>query len=161
MSEYSKLQTMKDSIIQNFGNRVRVRVCGVLIENGKVLLLNHKGLGDSGFLWLPPGGGVDFGETISETLQREFLEETNLEVKLTAFLIFREFVKPPLHAIELYFRVNRVGGKLRLGTDPDASEQIIVAYQWFSKKEVGEIGSDFLAIDLKELLIGELEIGER
>jgi 8-oxo-dGTP diphosphatase len=144
---------MQNSIIQDFGNKVRVRTCGILIENEKVLLLKHKGLGEEGFLWLPPGGGVDFGETVAETLKREFLEETNLIVEVGRFLHFREFVKPPLHAVELYFRVERVGGMLELGTDPDSSEQIIVEVKWFSISEIQQTPTEYLASDLKELIL--------
>ena len=43
-------------------------------------MVRHKGLKEDGF-WAPPGGGIDFNQTIVETLQREFLEETGLLVR--------------------------------------------------------------------------------
>ena len=40
--------------------RPRVRVAGVLIENGKILLIQHHK--EDKKYWLVPGGGVDWGE---------------------------------------------------------------------------------------------------
>lgn len=57
-------------------------VAGVIIFNeGKVLLQRR---GDDGN-WCIPGGGMDLGETVEETAQREVLEETGIiidEMKL-------------------------------------------------------------------------------
>jgi 8-oxo-dGTP diphosphatase len=144
---------MQKSIIKDFGNKVRVRVSGILTENKKTLLLKHKGLGKKGFLWLPPGGGVEFGETVEQTLIREFLEETSLNIQTNRFLYFREFVKPPLHAIELYFKVSKINGELKLGIDPDSSEQIIMEAKWFSEPEIEQTPTEYLASDLKELIL--------
>ena len=55
----------KDNIIANkFGNRLRIRACGLLIKEKKILLIKHEGLGKLNALWAPPGGAVEFGETI-------------------------------------------------------------------------------------------------
>ena len=70
--------------------KVRVRVCGILHENGKILLLKHESIGPAGYLWSPPGGGVEFGESLVETLEKEFLEETNLSIKVGNYLFTNE-----------------------------------------------------------------------
>lgn len=52
---------------------------GILIQDGKVLLTqNHSGPYQG--LWGLPGGGIEFGESPEDTLQREFLEETGLSI---------------------------------------------------------------------------------
>lgn len=58
---------------------------------------------------------------------REFYEETGLEIKPGRFLFMQEFLQEPLHALELFFEVEAVGGTLKTGTDPElaADEQII------------------------------------
>jgi ADP-ribose pyrophosphatase YjhB (NUDIX family) len=43
---------------------VRVRVGGILITNDGILLIAHKK--DNNVYWLLPGGGVDYGESLSE-----------------------------------------------------------------------------------------------
>ncbi|MEM7299302.1 MAG: NUDIX hydrolase, partial [Bacteroidota bacterium] len=102
-----------------FTNRVRVRVCGLLIQEGKVLLLKHDTIGSSGYLWSPPGGGVEFGESAHETLIKEFKEETNLTIEVGEYLFTNEFIGTKHHAIELFFHVHLVSGDLKLGFDPE------------------------------------------
>jgi 8-oxo-dGTP diphosphatase len=120
------------TIIETFGNRLRVRVCGLLVQEGTILLIKHTNLGEGGYLWSPPGGGLHFGESISECLQREFLEEAGLQVRIKQFLFVYEFLEPPLHAIELFFEVEQIGGVLKLGKDPEMSQesQILQEIAW-------------------------------
>ena len=137
---------MAKKIIKKFGNQLRVRVCGILVEEDRILLVKHRSLGPSGILWAPPGGGMLFGKSASENLIREFEEETGLKIKIRQFLFIHEYLKPPLHAIELYFEVFRVGGRLLRGSDPEMEndEQIIekVAFVSFA---------DLIQMDRREI----------
>ncbi len=106
--------------IQNtFGNVLRVRVCGILIENGKILMVKHQNIGTRGYLWSPPGGGLQYGETVREALVRELKEETYLDISVERFLFVNEFLQVPLHAVELFFEIKRQGGTLSKGSDPE------------------------------------------
>jgi len=132
---------MENTLEKNFGGRIRVRICGILIENEQILLCKHKGLGEAGFLWNPPGGGAHFGETYTNTLKREFLEETNLKIEVGKFLIFNEFIRKGIHALELFFEVKRIEGILKLGTDPELSmeEQMLVDLKFLSIEEIRQL----------------------
>lgn len=125
-------------ISERFTGKVRVRVCGVCVDQNKLLLVKHRGLGPLGFLWNPPGGGIDFGESIQATLKREFLEETGLEVEAGKFLHFNEFIGQGLHALELFFEVKIIGGALALGSDPelDVGRQMMEEIRFWSKEEI-------------------------
>ena len=87
--------------------RPRVRVAGILIENNKILLIEHK-KNDKKY-WLIPGGGVDWGERTAEALIREYKEETNLDVTVDKFLFLSETIAPDKekHVINLYFKVKK------------------------------------------------------
>lgn len=124
---------MEQSVTQLYGNRVRVRVCGLLTENDCLLLVNHRGLSESDF-WSPPGGGIQPGESASVALARELEEETGLIVNVRDFLFACEFIQEPLHAVELFFRVERAGGELHKGHDPEmeAHQQLIQEVRWVS-----------------------------
>lgn len=133
-----------EKVIAQFGHRLRVRVCGVCVDADKILMVKHSGLGKT-HLWAPPGGGVKYAESLEEALKREFLEETCLEIEIEKYLFTHEFLAPPLHAVEFFFKVNIIGGELKIGVDPEMkNEQIIeqVSFQDFN----------FLMTDLKENL---------
>lgn len=126
---------MSPKIGEIYGNKVRIRVCGLCWQNDSLLLVKHQIEGQP--LWAPPGGGVEFGELLNETLKREFLEETGLEVRPGKFLFGCEFVKNPLHAIELFFEVTAVTGSVKSGRDPEL--QIIETAQFLTLDEIRSI----------------------
>jgi 8-oxo-dGTP diphosphatase len=135
----------KESVNQKFGGKVRVRVGGILIENDEILLLKHEGVGEKEFLWSPPGGGLEFGEDAEENLQREFLEETGLHVRVHEMLFVNEFMSHKIHAIELFFRVKKTGGILKLGIDPEMGEQqILTEFAFFNEKQLLNTEKEYL-----------------
>jgi 8-oxo-dGTP diphosphatase len=127
-------------LIQGFyKNRLRLRACGVCIESDQLLLVNHRGLTDSDF-WAPPGGGIQLGEAATDCVVRELLEETGLTVKVCDFLFGCEFIKQPMHAVELFFLVKRVGGTLTKGRDPETGKnQIIQEVRFMNWEEIGKM----------------------
>lgn len=138
------MNTVTDAISRQFGNKLRVRVCGICIEQGKILLVNHKGLNASGEFWAPPGGGIEFGSSAEENLIREFKEETGLIIEIDKFLFVHEYLQKPIHAIELFFSVRRLAGTLIQGTDPEMkqNEQIIHDVRFMGKDEIGLINKN-------------------
>ena len=126
---------MTPEIAEIYGNKVRLRVCGLCWDGDNLLLVKHQ-MGDKAF-WAPPGGGVEFGERAKDALRREFDEETGLTVKVGKFLFGCEFVEKPLHAVELFFEVQKSGGGLMRGYDPEL--QLIETAQFLSWKEIRNI----------------------
>lgn len=53
---------------------------GIVMANGHILLVNHKRIG----AWVPPGGHIEPGEMPEETVVREILEETGVEVEVVS-----------------------------------------------------------------------------
>lgn len=132
---------MDPKIGKIYGNRVRIRVCGICRDDcGSLLMVNHKMLTNGNF-WAPPGGGVEFGNSAEETLVKEFQEETGLKAKIGPLLFICEFIKDPLHAIELFFEVTKEGGQLITGTDPEMgiNDQIIENVRFLTFDEITRI----------------------
>ncbi len=57
-------------------------VVGLIQKEGRVLIQQRKPEGLLGGLWEFPGGKVQEGETLAESLAREVLEETDMKVKV-------------------------------------------------------------------------------
>lgn len=120
------MDELRKKVIEKFGNALRVRVSGICVEGTKILLVNHRSLRKDADFWSPPGGGMEFGQSAEENLKREFLEETGLIISIKKFLCVHEFLQPPLHAIELFFLVEKIGGTLKTGIDPEMGEDQII-----------------------------------
>ena len=90
---------VSEEVERLYGHKVRTRVCGICFTDDKLLLIKHLGLTSSGFLWAPPGGGVQYGTNLEANLIREFKEETGLSVKVVRFLFVYEYVGSPLQTI--------------------------------------------------------------
>jgi 8-oxo-dGTP diphosphatase len=133
-----------------YGNKIRVRACGLLIQNQKYLLVNHAGLNPENIFWHFPGGGVNPAESITQALKRELMEETGLVVEVQEFINWHEHFNSPLQAVELFFRVNILGGKLELGQDPELP--IIKDLGFFSKEEILQIPKNQVASSIFDLI---------
>lgn len=125
-----------------YGNRVRVRVCGLLVQDDTLLMVNHQGIGSGDVFWAPPGGGLEFEETAIEGVQREFLEETGLAVVVKEFLFVHEFKSASLHGVELFFAVEKIAGKMAKGSDPELEKQIITEVAFMSMEEIKSLPGD-------------------
>jgi 8-oxo-dGTP diphosphatase len=130
-----------DNLEKIYGNRVRVRVCGLCERNGKILMVKHTGVGKNGILWSPPGGGVHFGETLETTLKREIKEEVEMTVVDHEFLLFNEYIDQRYHAIELFYWVNLLETHPTVGNDPELSpeEQILMEADFLAFEQINQI----------------------
>lgn len=144
---------MKDLIQKKYGNRVRLRACGVCIQTDSILLVKHIGLGSKGIYWSPPGGSVEYGEELESTIKREFMEETGLEVEVGKFLFINEFIDSPLHALEVFFEVRIIGGQLRTGSDPELSKttQIISEVRFVTFEELKVMDANIVHNALRDM----------
>lgn len=131
---------MSDSVYQTFGNKIRIRVCGICIQDDQLLLVNHAGLNDGDF-WCPPGGGLQFGETLEDCLIREYKEETELNIAVGELMFLCEFISNPLHAIEVFFKVTPIKlENLLKGIDPELGDhQIIQEVKFMSWTEINRL----------------------
>ncbi|UOQ64951.1 NUDIX domain-containing protein [Hymenobacter volaticus] len=128
-------------LLDSYTGLVRVRVCGLLVQEGALLLAAHRGLlpNDAPF-WSPPGGGWQFGETIQACLRREFREETGLDVHVGRFLHLHEYGSADLQALELFFEVTPEDANAipRLGHDPEhaAEDQLLTKVAFVEPRQL-------------------------
>lgn len=130
-----------DSFFAPYAGLVRVRVGGLLVRNGAILLAAHRGLLPEGAVfWSPPGGGWAFGESLKEALQREFREETGLTVRVGRQLHLHEFRRGDLQALEIFFEVidDDPAATPRLGHDPEHAPeaQLLADLAWRTPRQL-------------------------
>lgn len=119
-----------------------VRVYGLLIENGRVLISDEQEH-DVRFSKFP-GGGLEFGEGLIDGLKREFMEECNAEVDvLEHFYTTDFFVKSAFNdsqIISVYYLV-KARHPLQLNFkekifDFDGDGEVLQAFRWRSIPEL-------------------------
>lgn len=101
-----------------------VGVGAVIIQNGKILLEKRKSEPGRG-KWSIPGGLVELGESVSQTVVREVAEETGLEVcepeliDVVDNVVRDENGEVKYHFVIIDFFVKLKGGELKAQSDAD------------------------------------------
>ena len=114
---------------REFPERPVVGVGGVVIENGRALLIK-RGSEPLRGEWSIPGGTLELGETLQEGVARELLEETGLEVRVLELIevfdrIFPEQTpqvsvekpRPRFHFVIVDYLCERISGEARAASD--------------------------------------------
>ena len=91
----------------------------VVDDEGRVLLLRRANADYGLGRWCLPGGKVDYGETVENTVAKELQEETALACKSARFLFFQDSLplEPGrMHCINFYFEC-RADGEIHLNDE--------------------------------------------
>jgi len=117
-----------------------IRYQAAILRGAEILLIKHQEHADGRAYWVIPGGGREAGETELECVQREALEETNLEVSVEDLLLD----EPPLSDSDgIYQRFKTylcrsLKGEPAPGYEPEpeaAAVYAIVEVAWFNLLE--------------------------
>ncbi|HEV2287916.1 MAG TPA: NUDIX hydrolase [Candidatus Acidoferrales bacterium] len=113
-----------------------IAVGGVVIADSRALLI-RRGQAPLEGRWSIPGGILELGETISEGIARELLEETGIEAKPTELLevyekVFRDASgRAQYHFVILDYLCEFRGGTAQPGGD-------VTAVAWASEAELSQ-----------------------
>jgi mutator protein MutT len=92
----------------------------VLRDDGRILLIRRPrdAARDAG-VWDLPGGKMDYGESLRETLVREAREETGLRVSVGRPVHICHFTKEPVWVTCVTFACEYTGGEVHLSAEHD------------------------------------------
>lgn len=101
---------------------MRIRAGGILIQDDKILLM-HRIKEKDGIIneyYVIPGGGVESGETLDDTIIREIKEEIGIDVEV----IDKDprYVFQNDESIHYYKMIKLIGGKIGTGTGPEFTD---------------------------------------
>lgn len=120
------------------GRAVRLAVRAVILDRGRLLLVNAWP-GTQSDLWCAPGGGVEPHASLPDNLIREVAEETGLAIHVGAPCLVNEFHDPgrDFHQVDVYFRATLTapdpGGDW---TDP---EGVVNRRRWVTRAEMAAL----------------------
>jgi 8-oxo-dGTP diphosphatase len=131
-------------------NKQRPRLgCAGLIRCGDSVLLGKRNKEPNRGLWVLPGGGVEFCESFTATLQRELLEEAGIQVDVQGVFKVYELINPPSeHRVIVY-----LNGNYRSG-EPIASSDLSEV-RFFQKRELQKMCDQQLISSFVEKVLRE------
>jgi len=112
----------------------RISAGGIVVVNGKILLVHHYRLDGSDF-WVLPGGGIEANEGIFRAAERELLEETSLRVKAERIAYVEEFMDTGKYVCKFWVYCSLDQGDLS-SSPADADAGFGDAAGFFSKEEL-------------------------
>ena len=119
---------------------MRHTIRGIIIRDRKVLLVTGH---NADFYWTP-GGGVEEGETIEETLRREILEE--LGVTITSLKAYNSYEDNDQEVDNFLIEIE---GDIKTGTE-------ITGTSWYSTDSTIKLSNGFKTMVLPGLLHDDL-----
>lgn len=110
----------------------RLAVRAIIVEDGRILMVNAWPGGQSPLMCCP-GGGVEVGSSLPDNLAREVLEETGLQVAVGDPCLVNEFHDPDssYHQVDVFFRCTVLPGSPRPDDWTD-SEEIVTERRWLT-----------------------------
>lgn len=69
---------------------IRNSAKAIIIEDAKLLAIKKQD--KDGYYFILPGGGQEHGENLHQALQRECMEEINVEIEIGNLLFIREYI---------------------------------------------------------------------
>jgi 8-oxo-dGTP diphosphatase len=86
--------------------------CAGIVRRGDDVLLGQRNKDPNRGLWVLPGGGVDFGESLVQTLKRELAEEAGIDIEVDDLFDISELINlPDEHRVIFYMNARYRGGE--------------------------------------------------
>jgi 8-oxo-dGTP diphosphatase len=132
-------------MVREYPDRPVVGIGGVVIENGRALLIRRNNEPLRG-QWSIPGGYLELGESLKDGVARELLEETGLQVRVLDLIeVFDRVYRDPdesdprnrqgpkFHFVIVDYLCERISGEARAASDVThvayATEEELEQYQ--------------------------------
>ena len=109
----------------------RITTSGVAENRGLFLVAKRLPGGPLSEKWEFVGGKNRWGESVEDTLQREWLEELNLRVDVKEHLLDTEFIYNDTHFTLKCHRVEVLDGEIKLSVHQE--------YRWVDKSELSTL----------------------
>ena len=121
----------------------RISAGALVVQDDKLLLVNHVKQGYYNF-WVAPGGGVIGTEDLREAARREVKEETGLDTRIGKLAYVEEMYRPEAGAevreCKFWFLTELASDAQEISVDaPEAVVEGIVGAAFFAKEELNTV----------------------
>jgi ADP-ribose pyrophosphatase YjhB (NUDIX family) len=133
--------------------KTRIRVAALVVRDGKILLAEHEKGGRR--YWLLPGGGMEYGESVEETLKRELVEEAGLDIEVGDLLWVVDSIPDDGHRHVLNLILSAEAKTTELAPTPD---RVLRDVQW---KDIEDLENLVLFPDTRAEILEFIRTGQR
>ena len=141
--------------------KFNIRVYGLLIEDGKILIVDEivRGKPVTKF----PGGGLELGEGPIDCIAREFLEETGMQVQVTEHFYTTDFFQPSAfndddQIISIYYKLQRTSELKPNHVLPVNDKETLLSLRWLPLDELSE---ETVHLPIDKVVVRKLKAGIR
>ncbi len=114
--------------------QTRISAAGIIIHDGKILLVRYSDRPGESYLVGPGGGLKDENEKVTDALIREVMEETGLEVAPEKLLFVEDLLSRNYRMLKIWFLCRVVRGEARM--TPGAIAEGITGVGWYSRNDL-------------------------
>jgi 8-oxo-dGTP diphosphatase len=111
----------------------RIAGGGIVIHNGKILLVRYKNNSSGSFL-AAPGGGAENNENIKDTVVREILEETGILVEPISVIMIEDLDCSNFKMCKIWMNCRYVKGEI--AQTQKAVTEGIYDVRWYTRDEL-------------------------
>ncbi len=122
----------------------RINVRGIIFKDGKLFGQQLKNNVGPNQFWCTPGGGLDPGESLTEGLRREMIEETGIAPVIGKLLFIQQFHDGTREQLEFFFNIENVDEYQTIDLSATSHGEIEVESYGFVDPHAEHILPDFL-----------------
>jgi len=140
---------------------IRAKVVCLLRNGDRILLLHITDPYDGRRFLIPPGGGVEFGETLEQAVMREIAEEVGIQIasprRLGMFENIFRYAGKPEHELVFVYEAECDDAELCAQGEVVVTESngSLFAASWYTLAEVTASGLPLFPEGLQNILAGE------
>jgi 8-oxo-dGTP diphosphatase len=118
LREYERYEEVFEYIVKHPYKKPSITVDGILVENGRILLVK-RGREPFKGMYALPGGFVEYGEKTEDAIVREVEEETGLKTKVMELVgVYSDPKRDPRdHTITIVYELQKIEGEIKGGDD--------------------------------------------
>ena len=138
------------------GKKIKIKCRGFIFYEGKLLLVKHPGDVENYAL---PGGKLEYGEKILDTIKREILEEFGIKSEIGRLLYVNNYIeKDGINYIEFFFEIKNVKDFISIDSFNGIYKDELSEIVWKDQKDEIKILPEQIKIDFQNGKLLEQEV---
>ena len=126
--------------------KIIIRTRGIIVHNGKMLVVRHA---PDGIYFALPGGHLEWGETVLDSIKREITEELGITPEIGRLLYINNFVNADfVQSVEFFFEITNSGDYYKTKNFSGTHNHELAEICWVDKGDIREVVPPEIMTDL-------------